>query len=1458
MHTGNQHHSSSTDEEPAAVGASQHSRLDWHHILWGTAVRIHQSLDLSTVLQTAVDAVQALLQCDRVIIYRFSPDWSGEVSVESLSDPGWSILHRVVHDPCFEANWLGSYHQHRYTAIENIETADISACHAEFLADFQVTANLVMPLHCQEHLWGLLIAHECHTSRCWQDDEIQGLQQLAIHIGIAIHQATLLDELQTAKEQIEVEYQHTQTQLGHSQDELLRLATIVDSTHDTIISQTVDGTITSFNPAAEALLDYAAEDVIGQSMFQFIPPELRPQDQTILECIRSGHSVRNHETRRCRRDGQLIEVEMTVSPIRDRDGRVIGSSSIIRDVGDRRRIERSLAENRKQLADFFENASDVIQSVSLEDGRFLYVNRTWLNILGYPSPEDKHLKIFDIIVPDDLPYYQRIFDQLKNGEVSAVDNVNITVVAHDGRRIMLEGNINVRSDQGMPVATRAIFRDVTEQRQAELILQQQAATLRIFYDTCPLLMGTVEITEHDILHTSDNPAALRWFDLDPATPELRWASESGVPPETIEQWLMYYRQSQAALESVQFEYDHITNTQTYSLLATVTFIGIASSDRPAFSFIVQDISDRRRIEKEQQRALKTHQELTLLEKILDVVLAGYWDWDIPNHQEYLSTGFKQMFGYADHELPNTPEAWQNIIFPDDLPGVYEQFDRHIQSKGTEPFYNEVRYRHKNGSTVWVLCSGAVIEWNEDGTPKRMVGCHIDITRLKDTEDTLRKSEMTNRALIDALPDFLVQMRQDGLQLSVINEGAIHCMYPPQPLDGINGHWITDIMPRAIADQRIHLAQQAIATGLVQQQEYQFQTGGTIFYEEARIVPLWEDEVLIIVRDITQQKHAEQELQSVKHQLELFIQATSEGFWDWDLVTNKIYFSPRWKEMLGYADHELENSLQTWESIIFEPDRITALEKISAYNSGQTDHFTETQRFRHKDGSTVYILSRAIHVKDERGQAVRMIGSHLDITPMIQIQDDLSTSKMQLSGVLNSSLDGVMAFKSIRDEHGQIIDFEWLLSNSKGCEVVGYRAEQLMGHRLLERLPGNREEGLFDLYVHVVETGEVAKRQFYYDHDGISQWFENVTVKLGDGFVVTFRDITNIKQSEQQLREANLTLAAHVHDLEQRNTEMILLSETSDFLQACRTIEEACAVITTLVEPLFPECAGAIFLTSASRNRVEQMATWGEHLSSKIDFPPHDCWGLRRGRLHAINQQRGQLRCNHIHATAEIAETYCIPMIAQGETLGLFYLNTQQDQSLPEAKQQLAKTVAEQIALAIANLRLREILQHQSIRDPLTGLFNRRYLEESLQAELARAQRKQYTVCVLMLDVDHFKQFNDSYGHEVGDYVLQAVGQLLRDNVRNSDIACRYGGEELTLIFSETEANMGFQRAEEIRNAISQLRVTHNGQTTKPVTVSIGMACFPTHGANAADLLQVADASLYRAKQNGRNQTVVSP
>jgi len=338
----------------------------------------------------------------------------------------------------------------------------------------------------------------------------------------------------------------------------------------------------------------------------------------------------------------------------------------------------------------------------------------------------------------------------------------------------------------------------------------------------------------------------------------------------------------------------------------------------------------------------------------------------------------------------------------------------------------------------------------------------------------------------------------------------------------------------------------------------------------------------------------------------------------------------------------------------------------------------------------------------------------------------------------------------------------------------------------------------------------------------------------------------------------LDITDHKLAEEARNRETTLLYQLGNSLQACPVAEEAYAVMNRLLPPLFPDTAGAVFVMNSARNLIEVRIAWSSVPGTDGGpFAPDECWALRRTRPHVV-ESAGDLVCQHLGSQSP-ATYMCIPLLAYGEAQGVLHVSGGPGalgRSLREM-QSLAEHVADQIALALANLKLREVLRGQSVRDPLTGLFNRRYMEETLERELSRATRAQRALAVVLCDIDHFKRFNDRFGHEAGDAVLIEVGRLFQTNLRSGDVVCRYGGEEFVLILPEATLEATAKRAEYFRELTKQSTITHQGQSIGPVTLSFGVAAFPEHGATRETLLRAADAALYRAKASGRDRVVIA-
>ena len=361
------------------------------------------------------------------------------------------------------------------------------------------------------------------------------------------------------------------------------------------------------------------------------------------------------------------------------------------------------------------------------------------------------------------------------------------------------------------------------------------------------------------------------------------------------------------------------------------------------------------------------------------------------------------------------------------------------------------------------------------------------------------------------------------------------------------------------------------------------------------------------------------------------------------------------------------------------------------------------------------------------------------------------------------------------------------------------------------------------------------------------------------FISQVQDISHRMSAEAELVSSRQQLEAGYHRLERQNEEIITLGELSAVLQACQNFEEMIAPMSSYGARLFPRWSGALYLMHASRNYLECVVRFGNPDLSEPVFGNNACWSLRRGEMQW--QGEGGLRCGHVHPQAAGRAILCVPVTAQGETIGIGYLQAQAGMSAEELDEtrehveRLAGMVADRVGIAIANVKLRESLRLQSIRDPLTGLLNRRYLEESLPRELGLARREEQALAVLMIDVDHFKRFNDTYGHDTGDQALRIVGGLFASQFRGSDIACRFGGEEFCIVLPGAGRNEAVARAEQLCARVRELSVMHHGNVVGTLTISVGIAVSPEHGDSMEVLLEAADAALYQAKRGGRDRAV---
>ena len=394
----------------------------------------------------------------------------------------------------------------------------------------------------------------------------------------------------------------------------------------------------------------------------------------------------------------------------------------------------------------------------------------------------------------------------------------------------------------------------------------------------------------------------------------------------------------------------------------------------------------------------------------------------------------------------------------------------------------------------------------------------------------------------------------------------------------------------------------------------------------------------------------------------------------------------------------------------------------------------------------------------------------------------------------------------------------------------------------------------------------AGKPFHYDCTLAAGRIVSASVRpvRGGGHVISFSDVTAVRNAAATLASAKAEAeeaqrkAAEVLEAERaRQREASLLSQMDEWLQSCKSLSELYGIVTAFMTQVMPGTRGHLFIFSSGRDILEEACSWNcdapsEHLT------PDSCWALRRGRRYTYEPGRLGFVCDHIAQGREALHTpdkfTCVPIVAHGNTVGLMSV-----EFLPESARiellnphRFTSRCAEHISMAIANVKLRDELQDQSTKDSLTGLYNRRHFLETLRRELIQTAARQGNFALLTFDADHFKKFNDEYGHDAGDAVLEAIAQRALAVDHPGVVPCRVGGEEFSVLLPNADRTRASQVMEELRQAVEDMRVKYIGGALPKVTISAGVSVYPTHGTDAQSMIKEADVALYNAKNAGRN------
>ena len=636
--------------------------------------------------------------------------------------------------------------------------------------------------------------------------------------------------------------------------------------------------------------------------------------------------------------------------------------------------------------------------------------------------------------------------------------------------------------------------------------------------------------------------------------------------------------------------------------------------------------------------------------------------------------------------------------------------------------------------------------------------------------------------------------------------------------------------------------------------------GTFRYAHVRAFPTFDSlgnstGFVEVVEDTTARRQAEEALAASEAKYRALIETTHTGFVIIDPQGKVLDANAEYLRLTGYNGLEeiLGRSVEEWTAPADLQRNVAAVQECA-----ETGYISNLEiAYVQKNGETIPIEINATSIQDASGNKIMSLVR--DITQRKQMVEAIEESEQRFRDITENAVEWIWE----TDREGK-----YTFASPVVEKLLGYKPEEVLGQHFYDFFLPKEREALKD-----AALAAFGAKQPFLDFinrnlrkNGEIVWLSTSGVPILDdsGDLLGYRgadiDITERRQAQEALENANIQLHALVQEAEERNSTAALLNDMSETLQTCQTSEEAFAAINHFVPKFFPHDAGALYLQRNSKNLLSSVTTWGDAPPSEELFPPDDCWAVRSGRLHWVDDPASALLCKHMTAPDLRAMGYlCVPLMAQGESRGILHIRfrscatPRREAEELAVKQRLAVAISENLALSLANLKLRETLQNQAIRDPLTGLYNRRYLEETMEREIHRSRRLKAPMGMVMMDLDHFKAFNDAFGHGAGDALLTALAHAITTGIRLEDIACRYGGEEFLLVLPGASLATTRERAENVRQAVKALQVKYQGRFLKSTTISLGVAIFPDHGHTAEEVISAADAALYRAKQAGRDR-----
>jgi diguanylate cyclase (GGDEF)-like protein/PAS domain S-box-containing protein len=636
--------------------------------------------------------------------------------------------------------------------------------------------------------------------------------------------------------------------------------------------------------------------------------------------------------------------------------------------------------------------------------------------------------------------------------------------------------------------------------------------------------------------------------------------------------------------------------------------------------------------------------------------------------------------------------------------------------------------------------------------------------------------------------------------------------------------------------------------------------------------------IAVITDMTEIKKAEEELRHSRAQLTAIFENVGTGIWVSDIRYRFTFVNSYLANLLGFLPEELIG--QDVVSVVHPYDAITSTIQFEGLLNREYESYEMEKRYRRKDGSIFWGALSARPIYNAQNEIESVVGFISDITQRKQAEEALRETERRFREILeNIGLITVML-----DQDANIT-----FCNEHFLNLTGWTRTEVLGRNWIGTFEAG-DAAVRNQYVRAIQRGAILKH-----HEN------RIATRNGEKRLVSWANIILRDEKAQITGMASIgediTARRNAENSEREQRELAeALIDSSSAISTTLKFAETIEKILENVIKVVPHDAANIALFN--KNKIQFVRARGyetfnisNETIQNLDITFKDAPAfkniIKTQQPIVVSDTEKDPKWVKIEPTSNIRSNISSPIIVDNKVVGVInldsttpgFFNEQHARRLhafslqaaiafknarlyEEVDQELQKRKKIQSSLRRANKRLQtqlaEIealqaqLRQQAIRDPLTGLFNRRFLEETLAREISRAERDSLPVSIMMIDIDHFKSINDTYGHEAGDLILKQLGKLLSTETRRADAACRFGGEEFCVVMSGAPLPIAVQRAEALRSKFAAIKVDYGNKTIQ-ATISLGISCYPEHGLNGQEVVKSADNALYRAKRNGRNR-----